>query len=132
MTANSPKCAVALGRPELAADPRYIKNADRVRNMPDLLALIAEIFAQWKRADLVAALEKAGVPCGPINSIAEVFEIPEQIKHRGMRMELPHPRSGTVPSVANPISLPEHTDPLRSRPADARSATAMKFCVKPA
>ena len=56
------KMCVALERPELASDPRYIKNADRVRNMHDLMALIAEIFAQWSRADLVDALEKAGVP----------------------------------------------------------------------
>jgi crotonobetainyl-CoA:carnitine CoA-transferase CaiB-like acyl-CoA transferase len=106
------KMCVALGRPEIAADPRYIKNADRVRNMPELMALIAEIFAQWSRADLVDAMEKAGVPCGPINSIAEVFD-QEQIKHRGMRMDLPHPRSGTVPSVANPIkfqNMPTHYD----------------------
>jgi len=106
------KMCVALGRPEIAGDPRYIKNADRVRNMPELMALIAEIFAQWSRADLVDAMEKAGVPCGPINSIAEVFD-QEQIKHRGMRMDLPHPRSGTVPSVANPIkfqNMPTHYD----------------------
>jgi crotonobetainyl-CoA:carnitine CoA-transferase CaiB-like acyl-CoA transferase len=98
------KMCVALGRPEIASDPRYIKNADRVRNMPELMALIADIFAQWSRADLVDALEKVGVPCGPINSIAEVFD-QEQVKHRGMRMDLPHPRSGTVPSVANPIKF---------------------------
>ena len=52
------------------------------------------------------------MPCGPINSIAEVFDL-EQIKHRGMRMDLPHPRSGTVPSVANPIKFqqaPTHYD----------------------
>jgi crotonobetainyl-CoA:carnitine CoA-transferase CaiB-like acyl-CoA transferase len=106
------KMCVALKRPELASDPRYIKNADRVRNMPELMATIAEIFSQWSRADLVDALEKVGVPCGPINSIAEVFD-QEQIRHRGMRMDLPHPRSGTVPSVANPIKFqnaPTHYD----------------------
>ena len=106
------KMCVALKRPELASDPRYVKNADRVRNMDELMAKIAEIFAQWSRADLVDALEKAGVPCGPINSIPEVFE-QEQIKHRGMRMDLPHPKSGTVPSVANPINFaatPLHYD----------------------
>jgi len=96
------KMCAALGHPELGSDPRFVKNADRVRNMPDLMACIEGIFAQWTRADLVDALEKAGVPCGPINSVAEVFE-QEQIKHRGMRMDLPHPRSGTVPSVANPV-----------------------------
>jgi crotonobetainyl-CoA:carnitine CoA-transferase CaiB-like acyl-CoA transferase len=98
------KMCVALKRPELASDPRYIKNADRVRNMDELMAVITEIFAQWSRADLVQALEAVSVPCGPINSIAEVFE-QEQIKHRGMRMDLPHPKSGSVPQVANPIKF---------------------------
>ncbi|MGZ5895145.1 MAG: CaiB/BaiF CoA transferase family protein [Xanthobacteraceae bacterium] len=106
------KMCVALGQPELGSDPRYVKNADRVRNMDELMGKIAKVFAQWNRADLVDALEKAGVPCGPINSIPEVFE-QEQIKHRGMRMDLPHPKSGTVPSVANPINFaatPVHYD----------------------
>jgi crotonobetainyl-CoA:carnitine CoA-transferase CaiB-like acyl-CoA transferase len=98
------KMCVALRRPELARDPRYAKNADRVRNMNELMALIAEIFLLWSRADLVRALESAGVPCGPINSIADVFA-QEQIKHRGMRMDLQHPKSGSVPQVANPINF---------------------------
>jgi crotonobetainyl-CoA:carnitine CoA-transferase CaiB-like acyl-CoA transferase len=106
------KMCIALGRPELANDPRYVKNADRVRNVDGLMALIAKIFAQWGRDDLVQALENVGVPCGPINSIAEVFA-QEQIKNRGMRMDLPHPRSGRVPQVANPINFtatPLHYD----------------------
>jgi crotonobetainyl-CoA:carnitine CoA-transferase CaiB-like acyl-CoA transferase len=106
------KMCEALGETELGSDPRYKRNADRVRNVDELMAKIADVFARWNRADLVQALEKAGVPCGPINSIPEVFEQP-QIKHRGMRMDLPHPRAGTVPSVANPVNFaanPLHYD----------------------
>ena len=109
------KMCQALNRPELATDPRYIKNADRVRNKDVLLPLIEDIFKQWTRADLVAAMEAVGVPCGPINNIDEVFEIP-QVKHRGMRMDLPHPTSGTVPSVANPIKLKEAPIEYRNAP----------------
>jgi len=98
------KMCQALGRPELATDPRYGRNADRVRHKDELMPLIAQIFAGWKRSDLVEAMERAGVPCGPINSVAEVFEEP-QVKHRGMRFDLPHPNSGQVPQVKNPINF---------------------------
>lgn len=97
------KMCQALGRPELATDPRYAKNADRVRHKDELMPLIAQIFKQWKRADLVAAMEQAGVPCGPINTVPQVFEEP-QVKHRGMRFDLPHPVGGSVPQVKNPIN----------------------------
>jgi crotonobetainyl-CoA:carnitine CoA-transferase CaiB-like acyl-CoA transferase len=106
------KMCEALGETELGSDPRYKRNADRVRNVDELMAKIADVFARWNSADLVQALEKAGLTCRRINSIPEVFEQP-QIKHRGMRMDLPHPRAGTVPSVANPVNFaanPLHYD----------------------
>ena len=53
-------------------------------------------------AEWIALLESVGVPCGPINRLDEVYADP-QVQHRGLRMELPHPLSGTVPLVANPI-----------------------------
>jgi crotonobetainyl-CoA:carnitine CoA-transferase CaiB-like acyl-CoA transferase len=109
------KMCQAISRPELATDPRYIKNADRVRNKEVLLPLIEDIFKKWTRADLCAAMDAVGVPCGPINGIDEVFEIP-QVKHRGMKMDLPHPTSGTVPSVANPMKFTENKIEYRSAP----------------
>jgi crotonobetainyl-CoA:carnitine CoA-transferase CaiB-like acyl-CoA transferase len=109
------KMCQALNRPDLAADPRFVKNADRVRNKEVLLPQIEEIFSTWKRADLVAAMEAVGVPCGPINTIDEVFEIP-QVKHRGMRMEMPHPASGTVPLVKSPMNFTETPLEYRSAP----------------
>jgi crotonobetainyl-CoA:carnitine CoA-transferase CaiB-like acyl-CoA transferase len=109
------KMCQAINRPELATDPRYIKNADRVRNKEVLLPVIEDILKKWTRADLCAAMDAVGVPCGPINDIDEVFEIP-QVKHRGMKMDLPHPTSGTVPSVANPMKFMENKIEYRTAP----------------
>ncbi|MOA42310.1 Succinyl-CoA:(R)-benzylsuccinate CoA-transferase subunit BbsF [compost metagenome] len=55
-------------------------------------------------AEWIAALEPAGVPCGPINDLAQVFADPQVIA-RGLRLELPHPLAGVVPQVASPIRL---------------------------
>jgi glutaryl-CoA transferase len=98
------KMCQAMGRPELGSDPRFAKNPDRVRHKDQLMPLIAGIFAEWPRVELVAAMERAGVPCGPINSIAEVFEDP-QIRHRAMQIELPHPTGGHVPLVGSPLKF---------------------------
>jgi crotonobetainyl-CoA:carnitine CoA-transferase CaiB-like acyl-CoA transferase len=92
------------GRPELAGDERFRTNAARVRNRVELVAQLAPIFSARTSKDWIAALEAAGVPCGPINDLAEVFDDP-QVRHRGMRVEAPHPVAGTVPMVASPIRL---------------------------
>ena len=107
------KMCQAVGRPEVGSDPRFAKNADRVRHKDELMPLIAGIFADWLRADLVAAMERAGVPCGPINSIPEVFDDP-QIKHRAMRIDLPHPSVGKVPLVGSPLKF-VHSEPAYER-----------------
>jgi crotonobetainyl-CoA:carnitine CoA-transferase CaiB-like acyl-CoA transferase len=98
------KMCQAVGRPKIGIDPRFAKNPDRVTHKDELIPLLASIFADWARADLVAAMERAGVPCGPINSIPEVFEDP-QIKHRGMQIDLPHPSVGKVPLVGSPLKF---------------------------
>jgi crotonobetainyl-CoA:carnitine CoA-transferase CaiB-like acyl-CoA transferase len=96
-------CAVA-GRPEWARDDRFATNAARVRNRAALVALLAPLVAARTVDDWVAALGAAGVPCGPIHDLAQVFESP-QVVHRGMRVEAPHPACGKVPMVASPIRL---------------------------
>ena len=98
------KLVQALNRPELATDPRYALNVDRVRNRDELLGLIAREFAQWNRNDLVGALDRVGVPCGPINTVPEVFADP-QVKHRGMQIEINYPLAGKVPQVSSPRRL---------------------------
>jgi crotonobetainyl-CoA:carnitine CoA-transferase CaiB-like acyl-CoA transferase len=96
------KLCEVLGKPELARDERFAKNASRVRNLAVLHPLIAGLLKERDRSHWVAALDTAGVPAGPINSVPEVFEDP-QVKHRRMLIDVAHPLSGTVPQVASPM-----------------------------
>ena len=96
-------CEVA-GRPELAADPRFATNAARVENRAALVPILQALLAARPTRDWVGALEDAGVPCGPINDLAQVFEDPH-VRSRGLRVEVPHPLAGSVPVVASPMRL---------------------------
>jgi len=96
-------CSVA-GRPELAQDPRFATNPNRVRNRPMLVPVVAEIMRTRTTRQWLEALEPAGVPVGPINNLAQVFEDP-QVRARGMKVEAPHPLAGKVPMVASPMKL---------------------------
>ena len=99
-----------IGDASLARAPRFATNAARVRANADLTALLSGAFASWKRDALVAALDAAGVPAAPINTIPQVFADP-QLQHRGMLQHLPHPLAGSVPQVVSPIRLADA--PLR-------------------
>jgi len=94
--------AALAGRPELAADARYATNAARVRNRAELVPLVQELLKARTTAAWIERLTPAAVPCGPINDLAAVFAEP-QVRHRGLRLDLEHPLSGTVPQVRNPI-----------------------------
>lgn len=96
------RLAEVIGEPQLATDPRFAKNADRVRNRDVLVPLLQAVFATRSVADWIAAIEPEGIPCGPINDIGQVFAHPQVIA-RQMRRDLPHPVAGTAPTVANPI-----------------------------
>jgi crotonobetainyl-CoA:carnitine CoA-transferase CaiB-like acyl-CoA transferase len=98
------KLCEAIGRREWASDPRFVRNADRVRHEAELTPLLAARFADFTRAELTALLDAAGVPCGPINAVPDVFADP-QVQHRRMLRQLPHPLAGTVPQVVSPIRL---------------------------
>ena len=96
-------CGVA-GCSELAHDPRFATNAERVRNRDTLVPLLAQRMRQRSRADWLSALEAAKVPCGPINDMADVFADP-QVRERGMTITLPHPHTDSMELVASPIKL---------------------------
>jgi crotonobetainyl-CoA:carnitine CoA-transferase CaiB-like acyl-CoA transferase len=100
------KCSEVLGRPEWATDERFVKNAGRVRNRAVLTPLIADVLRTRDTADWIARLEAAGVPCGPINTVPQVFEEP-QVRHRKMLVDVPHPLAGTVPQVVCPMRFAE-------------------------
>jgi crotonobetainyl-CoA:carnitine CoA-transferase CaiB-like acyl-CoA transferase len=98
------KLAGILGHAEWARDERFATNPARVRNHPVLDPLLRAEFASRGRAELAAALEAAGVPCSPINTVPEVFAEP-QLQHRRMLRELPHPTGGRVPQVVSPLNF---------------------------
>jgi crotonobetainyl-CoA:carnitine CoA-transferase CaiB-like acyl-CoA transferase len=106
-------CAVA-GCSELAADPRFARNAGRVRERAVLVPLLAARLKLKPRAEWLSALEAAKVPCGPINDLADVFADP-QVRERAMTVDLPHPLAGSVRLVASPIRL--SATPVRYRRA---------------
>jgi len=103
-------CAVA-GHPEWASNPAYQRNQDRVRHRDSLLPLLEAVMKTRRKADWLAALEAAKVPCGAINNLAEVFADP-QVQARGMVTHWPHPHRPDTPLVASPIKL--SATPVRS------------------
>jgi crotonobetainyl-CoA:carnitine CoA-transferase CaiB-like acyl-CoA transferase len=96
-------CAV-LGAPELAREADYGTNPERVAHRAALVPQLSALTAAFKRDDLLAALEAKGVPAGPINTVAQVFDDP-QVKARGLRVDLNEAGGGTIPAVASPIVL---------------------------
>ncbi|WP_443191322.1 CaiB/BaiF CoA transferase family protein [Pseudomonas indica] len=107
-------CEVA-GFREWAEDPRFSTNQARVAHRAELIPLIRQATVFKTTAQWVVLLEEAGVPCGPINDLAQVFADP-QVQARGLRVELPHPLAGTVPQVASPIRLSETPVQYRNAP----------------
>ncbi len=96
------KLCEVLKKAEWATDPRFSVNAQRVRNIVVLSALLRAEFETWERDALIAALDVVGVPCGPINSVADVFKDPQVIA-RGMLKHVPHPSGVDLPQVSSPM-----------------------------
>ena len=96
------KFCEAAGCTELADDARFASNGKRVENRAELTRLLQAVFARRNTREWVELLEAAGVPNGPINNVAQVFEEP-QVKARGIKVELDHPVAGKVPTVASPM-----------------------------
>lgn len=109
-------CDVA-GHPELAADARFAKNTDRVKNRQVLVPLLEKIMLTRTKADWLSALESAKVPCGAINNLSEVFADP-QVAAREMVSTWQHPHQKDLKLVASPLKLSEtpvrqeHVPPL--------------------
>ena len=96
-------CSV-VGLDHLPGDSRYVDNASRVANRVSLHDAIVEAVAKWKRAPLLAELERLGVPASPINTIGEMFADP-QVEARGMRMDLDDGHGNMLPSVRAPMVM---------------------------
>ena len=96
-------CEVA-GQAALGSDERFATNDARIRNRAELIPQIETLMKQRSMEEWVTLLEAAGVPYGPINSIAQTFANP-QVQARNLKLDVPHPLSGTVPQVASPMRL---------------------------
>ncbi|WP_213877934.1 CaiB/BaiF CoA-transferase family protein [Pseudomonas sp. dw_358] len=107
--------AEVAGHPHWAGDPRFRTNGLRVANRLALIPLIRQATVFKTTAQWVSQLEAAGVPCGPVNDLAQVFADP-QVLARGLRVELPHGLAGSVPQVASPLRLSESPVEYRSAP----------------
>jgi crotonobetainyl-CoA:carnitine CoA-transferase CaiB-like acyl-CoA transferase len=100
------KFAEVAGQSHWADDPRFISNKLRVANRNELVPLIRQVTVFKTTAQWVTELEEAGVPCGPINDLAQVFADPH-VQARALAVELPHALGGKVAQVASPIRLSE-------------------------
>jgi CoA:oxalate CoA-transferase len=96
-------CGV-IGRPDLAADPRFATNGDRTAHWSELEPLLTEAFGARTTAEWLAALEGAGIPSGPINDVAQVINDP-QVNARGMIQSVEHPVAGPVAVTTSPVKM---------------------------
>jgi crotonobetainyl-CoA:carnitine CoA-transferase CaiB-like acyl-CoA transferase len=109
------KFCSASGCPELASDARFATNGKRVENRAELTRLLAAIFKKRTKREWLQVLEAAGVPNGPINDVAQVFDEP-QVKARGVKIELEHGAGATLPLVASPMRFSETAIQYRQAP----------------
>ncbi len=109
-------CELA-GAADLADNPAFSTNPQRVANRDDLIPLIKQLMQQNSSDWWLTQLESCGVPCGPINTLDQVFSDP-QVQHRNMQVDLQHPEIGSVPGVANPVKF-------SATPVEHRSASPL-------
>lgn len=105
----------ALGREPLADDPRFATNPARVTNRGDLVPLLQGQFAQRPAADWIARIQAVGVPCGPVNRLADVFADPHLLAS-GMLQTVQHPGAGPVQLLASPLQIDGQRPPVRRPP----------------
>ena len=93
-----------LGKPELAVDEKFATNSARVQNREEVIALLADIFKTASVSEWLEKLDKAEIPCGPINNFEQVFSLP-QVKEREMLVKMNHPTIGELPLVGSPLKM---------------------------
>ncbi|WP_174518836.1 CaiB/BaiF CoA transferase family protein [Pseudomonas syringae group genomosp. 3] len=118
------KFAEVAGQSHWAGDPRFLTNTLRVAHRAELIPLIRQVTVFKATAQWVAALEAVGVPCAPVNDLAQVFADPHVVA-RGLAIELPHALGGKVPQVASPIRLSETPVEYRRAPPMLGEHTAV-------
>ena len=105
----------ALGLPDLADDDRYATNPDRVANREELVAILQERFSERTADEWVGTVRGAGVPCGPVNALSDVFE-DEHVLGSGMLRDVEHPAAGMLRMLASPVLVDGERLPVRRPP----------------
>jgi crotonobetainyl-CoA:carnitine CoA-transferase CaiB-like acyl-CoA transferase len=105
----------AADHPDLCSDARFSTNQARVANRTTLIPTLRDITRTRSTREWITLLESVGVPCGPINNLADVFADP-QVQARGLKMHMEHERAGQVPLVASPIRLSDTPVQYRQAP----------------
>lgn len=105
----------AVGRAELLADPRFTLNADRMANRAALERTLSETFMTRTTTHWLGVLDRAGVPCGPINDMSQVYADP-QVVARDMVVEIDHPTAGAIRNVGIPVKFSETPGTVRRPP----------------
>ncbi|MEY3224904.1 MAG: hypothetical protein RL565_1094 [Pseudomonadota bacterium] len=105
----------AGGEAHLAENPLYVNNPLRVENRKSLISLLEVMTRRKTKAEWISLLEAANVPCGPINNFEEVFDN-EQVKARGVQIDVPHPTAGNMKLVGSPMRLSETPVEVRMAP----------------
>ena len=112
---NWQRLCQAVEKPELANDPRFANNAQRVAHREELIAILQDLFRRRDTASWIKLLGDAGLPCGPVNTIDQVFKDP-QVLHRNMLLEVEHPTAGTVRMAGMPVKFSATPASLRLPP----------------
>ena len=114
----------AIGRADLARDPRYADFSGRRQHRDELQEIVAPILSGKPSSEWLRTFVAAGVPCGPVNSIPDAMADP-QTAARDMIVEYPHPAFGTVRSIASPVKVGDETPHARRAPARNEHARAI-------
>jgi crotonobetainyl-CoA:carnitine CoA-transferase CaiB-like acyl-CoA transferase len=109
------RLVTALGRAELADDPRFVVNVERVRHRAELEATLGQAIAQHDRAPLLELLLRHDVPATPVNSVPQVLQ-DAQTQARGIVQRVRHPRLGDIPMVSMPLTFGGERPPVRRAP----------------
>ncbi len=104
-----------IGRPELKDDPRFATNGARVSNRPELVTVLNDVFAARDADEWLPDLREAGLPCGPINTVPDVFDHP-QAQARDLALETEHPTAGPVRLTGFPYKLSQTPAEVRQPP----------------
>jgi len=93
-----------VGLPDLAEDPRFLENADRMQNVNELASVLSERFKTRPTSEWLRLLEEGGVPAGPVASIGEMLDFPQTLA-RDMVVEVEHSKLGPVRTIGFPVKF---------------------------